>query len=482
MSTPDETHGYLSDGTPYQIILEPIYLTPNRRSRARVAGETFGALACAIVVSIGLGESVVRATSYYGEHKNSSIPPVAAAELNMRGLPEPNPSMVDTFTNAGGDECASWQVHNAATIMGGFTAELPANTKDLIKEAQLALLSFNTAKSQTEFIELPDNFHELLADAGRKEPTIDIHIVEQTLVEYLAKFNIKVIYDWDTAISNESAWDAGLPTAEYARPYSEAEKSSVTHRIILLALMKAFSETPSAFVEDASVDNLVVGHMFDPQAAASLTSDVSYQAPKMLVMTHNIIMGSATPEQLFVATKPKLAHELGHGISSRSPDDTDKYIANCLNTIVTNVTPAGLDIGSLRLIGVDGNHNRTLEVTKENNDEAATVVLVSPYAADSPVEQMAENAELVSGFSGLLTDVFDQSNGDLRPLQEQIAAYVANLFEIDPNAGYYTLNLIRATQYLSELRSRKDTPTNAKELEALENIYRLILYTLPATT
>ena len=69
---------------------------------------------------------------------------------------------------------------------------------------------------------------------------------------------------------------------------------------------------------------------------------------------------------------------------------------------------------------------------------------------------MAVNAELVSGFSGLLRDLFDQSNGDLRPLQEQIAASAAALFEIDSNAGYYTLNLIQVTHYLSELRSRKD--------------------------
>ena len=387
MSNLDETRGYLSDGKPYSIILEPKYYTPNRKSRVRVAGEALGALACAIVVSIWLGESVVRASSYYDEHKNSSIPSVAAAELNMHGLPEPNPSTVDTFTNAGGESCAPWQAYNAATIMDGFTEELPANTKDLIKKARLAILSFNTAKSQTEFIELPDNFHGLLADAGRKEPTIDIHIVEQTLVEYLAKFNIKVIYDWDTTISNERAWGEGLPTAEYARPYSEAEKSSVKHRIVLLGLMKAFSETPEAYVEYAGVDNLVVGHIFDPNVAASLTPSISDQAPKLLVMTHNILAGPWTDKQLLVHTKSVLAHELwGHGVGHRvSPDDTNKYIANCLNAMVDKTTPEGLDMGFLNLFGVDGKkENRTLQVTKENNDKEATVVLASPYAADSP--------------------------------------------------------------------------------------------------
>lgn len=399
----------------------------------------------------------------------------------MPGLAEPGKKLVKDFEAAGGDNCIPEQSYNSAKMMGVFTENIPADSKSVIKNAKQVLAQYDLAKKAAEFIELPDNFQALLDDAETDNPTIDISIIEQALKDYLSEFNISVIYDWRTPTSDVDAANNGLPTVDIGWPLSDDERTKKEYRLVILGTMEAFSETPKAIANYASIEILYVGHNY--MSAATTRSYDASKAPKIMLMGSNITGKDISSDELITYAKNTIIHELwGHGVGFRSPGEPGRYIAECLNQTIFALIPNKIDFKALKKQGFDRYGNLTLQAASSNNKKASTIALPSNYAAKNQSERLAEDATLVSGSTTLLQELFTYEHGDPTPVQKQVAAYIEAVHEIDPAASDYIIALVRLTRYLHEVNKAYYGSNTIKESKALYELLKEIPAALPAAS
>ncbi|MDB5184823.1 MAG: hypothetical protein JWN38_631 [Candidatus Saccharibacteria bacterium] len=473
------------DQTPLTPTITAHEPTP-RWKRLAVVGALAGSL-------IGVGAGGVFAGNAYEKPTASHS---TSADLGEEQAPAPLPT-VELGTDAlrsvfghalVGDRCATQvtaeDVTDTFVELYGGTDYNHLSSSQLKTEAQNTLQDIREAQKSLDLIPLPDNYDELVIDAGKEVPQIDISVYKQEFTNYAATYGLNTLYDWQVG-------DPNLVTPPdsdvHPMPLSQ-QATSRSMRAELLGSMMQLSYIPLSVVQESHVQRIVFG---------SLTPGIAFgkdAAGYTIFGTHdlnidiagNYIVGEG------IVSQNTVSHELSHQLSDGLCGGVfSKYIDPNADPkapdTAYNLLNQGFFYGPTGSAELKAGTYGSLDTAAqpEPGIAAPNTAVVSDYSSNNEAEDQAtllgEKILQVTSMPQLFRDPYSDSI-----LEQKTALQMTRLAKQNPEAGQYYLTLMRAARIEDALLDQQDdlrqqinallngdddvpTVTNSPEYKDLQN-------------